>query len=114
MEGIAFAERLSYELLSKYGAPLTGELRTAGGGAKSPTWCKIRATVLNRAVIAQKNSGSDLGAALIAIAATTNPINISAGISAIKLPDGEIYLPVANEIEALSQSYKLFSDILLP
>ncbi|MEJ6576851.1 MAG: FGGY-family carbohydrate kinase [Actinomycetota bacterium] len=114
LEGIAFAERLSYELLSKYGAPLTGELRTAGGGAKSPTWCKIRATVLNRAVIAQKNSGSDLGAALIAIAATTNPINISAGISAIKLPDGEIYLPVANEIEALSQSYKLFSDILLP
>jgi xylulokinase len=111
LEGIAFAEKLSYEILVKAGAPLTGELRTAGGGAKSPTWCKIRATVLNRPVIAQTDSGSDLGAALIAIAAVTSPTDIAAGISAIKLPAGEIYLPVQEEVEALSQNYQLFKKI---
>jgi xylulokinase len=112
LEGIAFAERLSYEILARAGAPLTSELRTAGGGAKSPAWCKIRATVLNRPVIAQKDSGSDLGAALIAIAAATNPADIAAGISAIKLPIGEIYLPVAEEVEALVKNYSLFKTSL--
>ena len=112
LEGIAFAEKLSYEILARAGAPLTGELRTAGGGAKSPSWCKIRATVLNRPVIAQKNSGSDLGAALIAIAATTNPSDIAAGISAIRLVTGETFFPVAQEVEAMSRSYQLFSDNL--
>lgn len=111
LEGIAFAEKLSYEILAKAGAPLTGELRTAGGGAKSPTWCKIRATVLNRPVIAQKDSGSDLGAALIAIAAVTSSTEIAAGISAIKLPAGETYLPAQEEVEAMASSYKLFVKI---
>ena len=108
LEGIAFAEKLSYEILAKAGAPLTGELRTAGGGAKSPIWCKIRATVLNRPVIAQKGSGSDLGAALIAIAAVTNPADIAAGISAIKLPAGEVYLPVQEEVATLAAGYLRF------
>ena len=112
LEGIAFAERLSYEILAKAGAPLTGELKTVGGGAKSPIWCKIRATVLNRPIIAQKNSGSDLGAALIAIAATTSPLDIAKGISAINLPAGDIYQPNPAEVEAMSRSYELFSDTL--
>jgi len=98
--------------LAKAGAPLTGELRTAGGGAKSHVWCKIRATVLNRPVIAQKGSGSDLGAALIAIAAEINPTDIAAGISAIKLPTGEIYLPVFEEVETLAAGYLRFKIAL--
>jgi len=112
LEGIAFAEKLSYEILANAGAPLTGELRTAGGGAKSPTWCRIRATVLNRPVIAQKDSGSDLGAALIAIAAATNPRDIAAGISSIKLPAGETFLPVNQEVEELAKNYSLFKALL--
>lgn len=112
LEGIAFAEKLSYEILTKAGAPLTGELRTAGGGAKSPTWCKIRATVLNRPVIAQKGSGSDLGAALIAIAAVTNPSDIAAGISAIKLPAGDTFLPEQKEVETLDAGYSRFKIAL--
>jgi xylulokinase len=112
LEGIAFAEKLSYEILAKAGAPLTGELRTAGGGTKSPTWCRLRATVLNRPIIAKKDSGSDLGAALIAIAATTNPSDIAAGISAIDLQAGEPFLPVAREVEALAKNYSLFKAAL--
>lgn len=98
--------------MAKAGAPLTGELRTAGGGAKSPTWCKIRATVLNRPVIAQTDSGSDLGAALIAIASVTSPTDIAAGISAIKLPAGEICLPVPEEVERLAAGYLRFKIAL--
>jgi sugar (pentulose or hexulose) kinase len=112
LEGIAFSEKLSYEILAKAGAPLAGELRTAGGGAKSPIWCKIRATIMNRPVIAQKDSGSDLGATLIAIAAVKNPEDIASGISAIKLPAGEIYLPVADEIESLATGYLRFKKAL--
>jgi len=112
LEGIAFAEKLSYEILAKAGAPLTGELRTAGGGAKSPTWCRIRATVFNFPVIAQRDSGSDLGAALIAIAAVTNPKDISEGISSINLPVGEVYLPVSQEVEELEKNYSLFKAAL--
>ena len=112
LEGIAFAEKLSYEILVKAGAPLAGELRTAGGGAKSPIWCKIRATVLNRPVIAQKDSGSDLGAALIAIAATRSPLDIAKGLSEVDLPAGDDYQPVESEVSALASSYLDFKNAL--
>jgi len=112
LEGIAFAEKLSYEILAKAGAPLTGVLKTAGGGAKSKVWCKIRATVLNRPIIAQTNSGSDLGAALIAIASHTSPSDIAAGISQIALPAGEIYLPESGEVQFLAAGYLRFKEIL--
>jgi sugar (pentulose or hexulose) kinase len=69
LEGIAFAERLSYEILSSSGAPAYGQLFTVGGGSKSHLWNSIRAAVMNRTVTLVEDAGSDFGAALLAHAA---------------------------------------------
>ena len=69
LEGIAFAERLSYEILGAAGAPSKGELFTVGGGSKSQLWNSIRAAVMNRTITLVEDAGSDLGVALLAHAA---------------------------------------------
>ena len=69
LEGIAFAERLSYEILGAAGAPSFGELFTVGGGSKSRLWNSIRAAVMNRTITVVHDAGSDLGAARLAHAA---------------------------------------------
>lgn len=69
LEGIAFAERLSYEKLGAAGAPSTGELFTVGGGSKSRLWNSIRAAVMNRTITLAQDAGSDVGAARLAHAA---------------------------------------------
>ena len=69
VEGIAFAERLSYEILGAAGAPSFGELFTVGGGSKSRLWNSIRAAVMNRTITVVHDAGSDLGAARLAHAA---------------------------------------------
>lgn len=69
LEGIAFAERLSYEKLSAAGAPSIGELFTVGGGSKSRLWNSIRAAVMNRTITLVQDAGSDVGVARLAHAA---------------------------------------------
>lgn len=69
LEGIAFAERLSYEILGAAGAPSFDELFTVGGGSKSRLWNSIRAAVMNRTITVVQDAGSDLGAARLAHAA---------------------------------------------
>jgi|FLOH01.1.fsa_nt_gi D-ribulokinase len=112
LEGIAFAEKYAYEILAAAGAPLTGDLKTAGGGAKSAIWCKIRASVMNRPIATLKNSGSDFGASLMAIAAVNSPLDIAKGINSIKLAIGEMFYPVQSEVEVLEASYSLFKSSL--
>jgi hypothetical protein len=41
-----------------------------------------------------------------------NPTDIAAGISAIKLPAGAIYLPVFEEVETLAAGYLRFKIAL--
>jgi sugar (pentulose or hexulose) kinase len=69
LEGIAFAERLSYEILGAAGAPSNDQLFTVGGGSKSQLWNSIRAAVMNRTITLIEDAGSDLGAARLAHAA---------------------------------------------
>ena len=68
IEGIAFAERYAFEILESAGAQISGAIYSAGGGSRSVIWSEIRATVMNRPVATVKDSGSDLGAAMIAAA----------------------------------------------
>ena len=107
LEGIAFAERLSYEILIAAGAPKLSAVTTVGGGAKSPTWNLIRSTILNLEITARPDAGSDLGAAMIAFAASASG-SLSDNLAKIKLQDGVSYQPVLGESAQLQESYEKF------
>jgi xylulokinase len=67
LEGVAFSMRDCFGLLAKAGLGAVGEVRVAGGGAKSPLWRKICASVLGvDLVTVNSTEGGAFGAALIA------------------------------------------------
>jgi xylulokinase len=110
LEGVAFCERLALERLAELGAAVEGPLRTAGGGARSPVWCRIRASVLDRPVLRVREAGTALGAALLAAAGSTHA-GISAAAKAM-VPAGELVDPDEREVEPLRDSYGRFADEL--
>src|SRR3546814_2336735 len=46
MEGVAFIERMAYELITQLSGEHIAAVYTAGGGSNSDTWLRIRANVL--------------------------------------------------------------------
>lgn len=116
-EAIAFAERLSYEILEKAGANISPAIYTSGGGAKSKLLSQIRATVLNRPVITLKNSGSDIGAAMVAMAshkiatAVLKDLDLASALEQIQISHGETYTPLASEKDQLERNYQSFLNL---
>src|SRR4029077_18383012 len=67
LEGVAFSMRDCFGLLAHAGLGAVGEVRVAGGGAKSPLWRKICASVLGvDLVTVNSTEGAAYGAALLA------------------------------------------------
>jgi xylulokinase len=111
LEGIAFAERLAYETLVASGAEVSGTIYTVGGGARSEVWSKIRATVMNKNIAIVENSGSDLGAAMIACAAHQGS-DIARGLDLFKSAITQTIEPSADEVEAMEKKYQEFLSLI--
>ncbi|MCX6450081.1 MAG: FGGY-family carbohydrate kinase, partial [Actinobacteria bacterium] len=110
LEAIAFTERYSYELLAKAGADISPQIFTAGGGGKSKILSQIRATVLGRPVITLSNSGSDIGAAMLALAADQvgSDGDLADQLAKIKISHGETFTPSDNEKDGLERNWQEF------
>lgn len=68
LEGVAYVQRLAYEVLSNLGAEVRGEIRIAGGTTKSPEWVQLQADVLGARFLQPENPSSGMGAAILAAA----------------------------------------------
>ena len=67
LEGVAFSMRDCFSLLQEAGLGAVREVRVAGGGAKSPLWRKICASMLGvELVTVNSTEGAAFGAALLA------------------------------------------------
>jgi xylulokinase len=67
LEGVAFSMRDCFALLQEAGLGAVREVRVAGGGAKSPLWRKICASMLGvELVTVNSTEGAAFGAALLA------------------------------------------------
>lgn len=106
LEGIAFCERLALERLAELGAAAEGPIRTAGGGARSVAWCRIRAAVLDRPVLRVRGAGTALGAALLAATGSIHPDLSTA--AAKMVPAGELVEPDHADVAGLGRAYERF------
>ncbi len=113
LEGIAFAERLAYQTLAGAGAPLTHQLFTVGGGARSRTWNTIRATVLNRTISIVQDTGSDIGAAMIASAASQGG-DLAEGLDKFNSSTIEQIEPQSDQISIYEEKYQDFLELINP
>jgi sugar (pentulose or hexulose) kinase len=66
LEGVAYLERLAYELIEQLSGERVERVATAGGGSRSETWLAIRANVLGRPVVRMRHVEGAVGAAVIA------------------------------------------------
>jgi sugar (pentulose or hexulose) kinase len=113
LEGIAFAERYSFEILENAGAQISGAIYSAGGGARSAIWSQIRATVMNRPIAKVKDSGSDFGAAKIA-AASHRGGDLAKELDKFNSSTVEVIEPNKSERDALENRYQEFLTLVKP
>lgn len=70
MEGVAYIERIAYELIEALSGETVRAIFTAGGASNSDTWLTIRANVLNKPVYKCGQISGAVGAAILAASAT--------------------------------------------
>lgn len=66
LEGVAYLERMSYEMVEKLSGEQVNRVYTAGGGSLSDVWLNIRSNVLDKPVYKMKWVEGAVGAAVIA------------------------------------------------
>ncbi len=66
LEGVAYLERLAYEIVEALGMSVGGKIFMTGGGSRSRVWSRIRATVLGRILARPRVTETAMGAAVLA------------------------------------------------
>jgi xylulokinase len=68
MEGVALVERLAYDTIREIGLEVGDRVFVTGGGARSQEWLQIRASVLQKHLVAPELTETAAGAAVLAAA----------------------------------------------
>jgi sugar (pentulose or hexulose) kinase len=66
--GLAYLERLAYDVLGALGADVSGTVALSGGAASNPWWNQLRADVLGRTAIVPRSTDAATGMAILAAA----------------------------------------------
>jgi sugar (pentulose or hexulose) kinase len=110
LEGVAFVERLAYEILEELSGEKVSSVYTAGGGSNSEVWLRIRASVLNVPVYKCKESSGALGAAIMA-AATTYYKGLDEAVDRMTVKEREVF-PETYLVEKYEAQYQKFKEVL--
>lgn len=107
MEGVAYSLRDSFEIFKELGVKI-GQVRAAGGGAKSPLWRQINADVVGAEhVTLSVDEGPALGAALLAaVGAGRYETVADACRAAIRVR--ETVAPIAENVAAYNRLYPVY------
>jgi sugar (pentulose or hexulose) kinase len=68
-KGVAFVERLSFDLLAYVGYDISGTYTFTGGGAKNADWNQLRSDILGHPVLVPEEVEGAIGMAVLAAAA---------------------------------------------
>lgn len=111
--GVAYVERLSFDLLAFCGYDVSGAISFTGGGARNTWWNQLRCDVLQRPVSVPGEGEGAIGMAILAAAAMDDvaPASERLGIAAARLLRGAAFLePRAARAPALHAGYRSFLD----
>ena len=110
LEGVAFIERLAYEIIEELSGEKVNAVYTAGGGSNSDVWLKIRSSVLNVPIYKCKEASGALGAAIMA-ASNTYYSSLSEAAKQMTVREKEV-LPDEQLVEAYEKQYQSFKNKL--
>lgn len=110
MEGVAYLERFSFELIQGFTNEKVKAVFTAGGGSNSDVWLKIRSNVLNLPIYKMKEVSGAVGAAIMA-ASNTHFSSLADAVAALTIIDKEVQ-PEAWLAAAYDKNYHRFLNLL--
>lgn len=110
LEGVAFSERLGLEILSDQGVVLKRHV-ISGGGSSSPSWSKIRATVLGRPIFRARHGDSAVGASFLAAHFLVG--GLLADFLAWAAPISHQIDPLTTELDMMNERYREFLAALV-
>ena len=111
MEGVAFLERYSFELIRHLSGEPINAVYTAGGASNSEVWLKIRSNVLNLPIYKMKYVSGAVGAAVLA-ASKIHFNSLEAAGKALIQTEKVIY-PDRDLYERYEVNYRLFIDLMI-
>lgn len=88
--GLAYLERLAYDVLGSLGADVSGTVALSGGATGNPWWNQLRADVLGRTTVLPRSTDAATGMAILAAAepgALTATAETMVAISHTVIPD---------------------------
>jgi sugar (pentulose or hexulose) kinase len=111
LEGVAFIERLAFELVKELSGEEVKAVYTAGGGSNSDVWLQIRSNVLNCPIHKMAHTSGALGAAILASSKThfttlNEATNAMTTITSTTLPSPKI-------VAIYEQQYQKFKNELI-
>lgn len=110
MEGVAYIERMAYEMIQNEFGEKVSRVYTAGGGSKSDVWLRIRSSALGMSVYKMKYASGAFGAAVLG-ASQTGFTNLSEAGSAMVQMEKRID-PVKSWQIQYNDHYQRFLDLL--
>lgn len=110
LEGVAFIEKLAYDIIEELSGENVSAVYTAGGGSNSDVWLKIRASVLNVPIHKCEETSGALGAAIMA-ASQTFYTSLSQAAKEMTRVEKTV-LPDPKLIEAYEKQYLDFKNKL--
>jgi D-ribulokinase len=110
MMGLAYVERLCFEMVEGLGLPVEGEITMTGGATANRHWTQLRADVLGREAIVPAQSGAALGMALLAGAAVSD--ESLASLSARCRRQRTRFAPAQSRASELDEGYQAFLHAL--
>ncbi|MBB6730885.1 FGGY-family carbohydrate kinase [Cohnella zeiphila] len=111
MEGVAYLEKMSYDLLQRLSGERISSIHTAGGASGSRAWLQIRSSVLQMPIRKMKHAEGAVGAAILAASKHSFADLREAGSNLIR-PDEVIEPGGASDRERYAENYERFVETL--
>lgn len=117
LHGVAYVERLAFDLLAMTGYDLSSAVYVTGGGARNSVWTQLRADTLQRELSVPVQSEGAAGMAMLAAAGHLARDGADAAdplerVAQRMAPESSLVEPRLNRREPLAEAYAGFIDHL--
>jgi xylulokinase len=110
IEGVSYSQRDCLEIVESLGVAVES-VRASGGGAKSPIWRQLLASVLNRRVVTlETQEGSAYGAALLALAGSGEYQSVEE-VCRVAIRETESVSPRSEDISVYAKGHKVYQAL---
>jgi xylulokinase len=110
IEGVSYSQRDCLDIIESLGVAVSS-VRASGGGAQSPFWRQLLASILNKRVVTlETQEGSAYGAALLALAGTGEYTSVPE-VCRAAIREHDSVLPLAPDATFYAKAYRTYQAL---